>query len=67
MHIKLENQSLECVRSLLRTVVRFLLPCLIIFGLLLSGSAQSVSAASIEERLEALEKLLQQEREKKSR
>ena len=64
MQIKPENQSFEDVRSLLGAVVRSLLPCLMIVGLLLTGSAQSVAAASIEERLEALEQLLQQEREK---
>ena len=64
MQIKPENQSFEDVRSLLGAVVRFLLPCLMIVGLLLTGSAQSVAAASIEERLQALEQLLQQEREK---
>ncbi len=64
MQIKPENQSFEDVRSLLGAVVRFLLPCLMIVGLLLIGSAQSVVAASIEERLQALEQLLQQEREK---
>lgn len=63
MHIKPENHSLKEVRSLLGAVVRALLPCLMIIGLL-AGSAQSVAAVSIEERLEALEQLLQQEREK---
>jgi len=64
MQIKPENQSFEDVRSLLGAVVRFLMPCLMIVGLLLAGSAQFVAAASIEERLQALEQLLQQEREK---
>ena len=64
MQIKLENRSFEDVHSLLGAVIRFLLPCLMIVGLLLIGSAQSVAAASIEERLQALEQLLQQEREK---
>ena len=64
MRIKPESQSFEAVRSLLGVVGRSFLPCLMIVGLLLTGSAQSVAAASIEERLEALEQLLQQEREK---
>ena len=64
MHIKPENHSLSDVRSILGAVVRILLPCLMIVGLLLAGSVQSVAAATIEERLEALEQLLQQEREK---
>jgi len=64
MHIKPEIHSFKDVRSLLKTVVRILLPCLMIVGLLLAGSVPSVAAASIEERLEALEQLLQQEREK---
>ena len=64
MENKPQNQLLEDTRSLLGAVGRSLLPCLIIAGLLLASSAQSVSAASVEERLEALEQLLQQEREK---
>jgi type II secretory pathway pseudopilin PulG len=64
MHIKPEIHSFKDVRSLLKAVVRILLPCLMIVGLLLTGSVPSVAAASIEERLEALEQLLQQEREK---
>ena len=61
MQIKLENQSFEDVRSLLGAVVRFLMPCMMIVGLLLAGSAQFVAAATIEERLQALEQLLQQQ------
>jgi hypothetical protein len=64
MENKLKNQLLEDACSLLKAVVRSLLACLMIAGLLLASSEQSVSAASIEERLEALEQLLQQEREK---
>ncbi len=64
MRIKPENRSFEDIRSLFGAVGRSFLPCLMIVGLLLAGSAQSVAAASIEERLEALEQLLQQEREK---
>jgi len=64
MRSKPENQFFEAVRLLLGAVVRSLLPCLMIVGLLLTGSAQSVTAASIEERLQALEQLLQQERQK---
>ena len=64
MEIKTECQLLEDARSLMGVVVRSLLPCLVVAGLVLAGSTQPVSAASIEERLEVLEKLLQQEREK---
>jgi len=64
MQIKLANQTFENSRSLLGAVVHSFLPCLMIVGLLLAGTVQPVSAASIEERLEALEQLLQQERQK---
>ena len=64
MENKTQNQLLEDARSLLGAVVQSLLPCLVITGLLLASSIQPVSAAGIEERLEALEQLLQQEREK---
>jgi hypothetical protein len=64
MQIKLANQTFENSRSLLGAVVHSFLPCLMIVGLLLAGSVQPVSAASIEERLEALEQLLQQEQKK---
>ena len=57
MHIKPENHSLIDVRSILGAVVRTLLPCLMIVGLLLAGSVQSVAAATIEERLEAHDQL----------
>jgi type II secretory pathway pseudopilin PulG len=64
MQIKPENQIFAISYLLLGAVVRSFLPCLMIVGLLLAGSVQRVSAASIEERLEALEQLLQQERQK---
>ena len=64
MQNKPEIQIFKLSRLFLGAVVRYFLPCLMVVGLLLAGSVQPVSAASIEERLEALEQLLQQERQK---
>lgn len=64
MRIKSENQIFEIFRILLGLVTRSFLPSIMIVGLLLAGSVKPVFAASIEERLEALEQLLQQERQK---
>jgi len=64
MQIKSENQIFKRSHLFLGAVLRPLFPCLMIVGLLLAGSIMPVSAATIEERLEALEQLLQQERQK---
>jgi len=64
MQIKSENQIFKRSHLFLGAVLSPLFPCLMIVGLLLAGSIMPVSAATIEERLEALEQLLQQERQK---